>query len=1065
MKSDVDPGQLPLGYYWSGVNVINIGGMISCRPGYRCLVTFPQGNLQGCSIFRQQIGLEQMMVAIDGVIYVSEWPFLEFRILPNVQFSPYAKQIYWQLTVQSANRLNGSFSSPIEVIAPKTVMFMQDGGSTAPAWYDGSQSAHIRGNDFETPAGGPMMWVGDRLWIGKGNQVFASDIANPFSFREQIYLGGTTSFFFEGEVTALVKTPSIESPQLMVFTETNASILQASLRNRDLWPTTDGFQKEILQIGCTSSRGVISHYGRIVWMAAQGMIFFDPATSGKITTRMPIRDNEMLVSKITLNEDLSLTAIGAFGQYLCVSVPAEDLFNKHTWVLNHASLETLSDDSGPSWAGYWLGTRPVEWAFGEIAGAERIFHVSADADGNNRLWEAFRPDRLDNGCPIMWAFESRGYFGQTTQAQKVPGSRCRMAWTDLGLAGIAEDLNLGVFYAPGVRGAYQPILNKLISVQKGSIISGQDIEATSQLFAFKPQSRVVRTEDANQQSTENETGSCGIERADNENIDESFQLLVVGHGPATVRWVRPFALAVPEDFNGDPAACIDEVPFNTVRFDGSGVRSEDLSVAAQELALKALADYTSNKTVIVEQGGISAVGVGFSESVVSQEAADRVAEIIAVKQAESELRRDLPPVISVGAGFDPDPEPTPPTPPPAVVAAFTGSPTAGGNPLSVTFFNSSQNASNFLWNFGDGNTSTQQSPVHVFTAPGSYTVTLTVTGPNGGDTTTKEAYITVVGGSTVTVCNTAQTFTCAHTPFDSATVPAGTFCEVLTNPTQAQIDVKQIELNDQALSLAQTEVICCPALSGTVVITDASPDTNVGLGAEWKDGTPIPITLKGGQATNIYIGNVTTYFGFATTLTDSGGGVLYQDNAATGDAGVGFSVTVPTNGNYFIVFSAFQPGIMGHPDTSVAYFTNCEVNDVPCSLPGGLDTKKYRIVGYADGLFDVSGCAEPPSGNPAWDGSFLPESPGDWEADDSNFPTNFSVSGVLLGEGIINYINCSPVSGDGQRVATWRLSVYTGSDFAGGWLGVKTTGASPAGVYTRFGGCIPGPATITLEEF
>lgn len=647
-KSDSDPGQLPLGYYYNGINLINLGGVLSCRPGYKCYVTFPQGNLQGAALFRPQTGLEQIMVAVDGVIYVAEWPFLNFRQLNNVLLSPTARQVYWQLTTQSARRLNSTFTSPIEVIPPRAVMFMQDGGSTAPAWYDGTNSGHLRDNEFETPTGGPMIWVGDRLWVAKDNRVFASDISNPFSFREQTYLGGNTSFYFAGDITAMAKTPSIESPQLMVYTDSNASIIQASIRERETWTTTANFQMEVLQIGCSSNRGVLSHYGRLVWMAAQGIVFFDPATSGKISTRVPVRDNEMLISKARLNEDLSTVALGAFGQFLLASVPYESLFNKHTWVLNHASLQTLDDDSGPSWSGYWLGTRPVEWVFGPIAGAERIFHVSADEDGNNRLWEAFIPDRLDNGCPITWGIETRGYFGQTTQSKKLPGSRCRMAWADIAISGIAEDLDLGVFYAPGVRGSYIQILKKKISVAKGSLSFDELITATSELFAFKPQSRVERTEDANQQSTTTENGSCGIESDDNENIDESFQLLVVGHGPATVRWIRPFAFSVSEDFSGDPSACTDETAFNTIRFDGAGAKNPALDIATGELNLRALAYYTANKTTPVEQGGVIAIGVGFAESVVSQEAADRVANIIAIKQAESELKRDLPPVISVG---------------------------------------------------------------------------------------------------------------------------------------------------------------------------------------------------------------------------------------------------------------------------------------------------------------------------------------------------------------------------------------------------------------------------------
>lgn len=46
--------------------------------------------------------------------------------------------------------------------------------------------------------------------------------------------------------------------------------------------------------------------------------------------------------------------------------------------------------------------------------------------------------------------------------------------------------------------------------------------------------------------------------------------------------------------------------------------------------------------------------------------------------------------------------------------------------LPVPFDNNSQHATNFLWKFGDGATSMDESPLHTYTAPGLYTVTLIV---------------------------------------------------------------------------------------------------------------------------------------------------------------------------------------------------------------------------------------------------------------------------------------------------------------------------------------------------
>jgi len=652
VKSDSDPGQIPVGYAWNAINMINVGGQLSCRPGLKCLIKFPQGKLQGLTLFTPNIGPDQLVAAISGVIYVSTFPFKTFSILPNVQFSPFAKQIFWVNAVQSVQRRTNDFASAIDVINPKSVLFMQDGGSTAPAWYDGSQSGHIRDRSFETPAGKSMVWVGDRLWVANGRNVFASDIDNPFSFREQVYLGSVAAFNFSKEVTAMARTPSLEFPQLLVFTLEAASIIEANIRDRAAWPTTDNFQREVFQVGCVSQRSIVHHQGSVSWFSPSGVTFFDAAIAGKLTQRLPIRDNEMMVSKTKLFEDLSTVAGAAFGQFLLFSVPADDLFNKHTWCLNNASIETLTDDSGPSWCGFWLGTRPVEWVYGVIAGAERIYHVSADADGENRLWEAFRPERLDNGCPIMWAVETRAYFGQTWPNRRTPPAfPVKFMFADVGLVGIEENLDLGIFYAGGVRGAYKPILAKKISVARGSLSFDQTITAISRLFAFKAQSRVARTEDANQQTQADDTGSCPPESQRVENVDDSFQLLVVGHGPAGIRFIRTFGMTTAEDLNGEPLACVDETKLNAIRFDGVGVQSTDLQTAEQDLSSRAVAQFFSNKVAVVEQDGITAVGLGSSQSIVSQEAADRVAEIIATKLAEAELAGFVSPVFSIGEGF------------------------------------------------------------------------------------------------------------------------------------------------------------------------------------------------------------------------------------------------------------------------------------------------------------------------------------------------------------------------------------------------------------------------------
>ncbi len=74
---------------------------------------------------------------------------------------------------------------------------------------------------------------------------------------------------------------------------------------------------------------------------------------------------------------------------------------------------------------------------------------------------------------------------------------------------------------------------------------------------------------------------------------------------------------------------------------------------------------------------------------------------------------------------------------------FTGIPTSGTAPLQVQFYSESPGATSFLWNFGDGGTSTASAPSHTYTAAGTYAVTLTIANPSGSMATMKDSFIAV----------------------------------------------------------------------------------------------------------------------------------------------------------------------------------------------------------------------------------------------------------------------------------------------------------------------------------
>ncbi len=84
-------------------------------------------------------------------------------------------------------------------------------------------------------------------------------------------------------------------------------------------------------------------------------------------------------------------------------------------------------------------------------------------------------------------------------------------------------------------------------------------------------------------------------------------------------------------------------------------------------------------------------------------------------------------------------------PPQILKAHFFATNRSGPAPLIVSFQSEAVgDVDTFQWNFGDGTSNSSRDQIeHTYTAPGTYTVTYTVHGPLGSDSTTKVGYIVV----------------------------------------------------------------------------------------------------------------------------------------------------------------------------------------------------------------------------------------------------------------------------------------------------------------------------------
>jgi len=81
--------------------------------------------------------------------------------------------------------------------------------------------------------------------------------------------------------------------------------------------------------------------------------------------------------------------------------------------------------------------------------------------------------------------------------------------------------------------------------------------------------------------------------------------------------------------------------------------------------------------------------------------------------------------------------------PPLPIIDFTGIDTAGCGPLTVRFSQNTLHATQFRWIFDDGQESALPNPVHTFTIPGYYNITLRAFGPGGSSFLTKDSFVRV----------------------------------------------------------------------------------------------------------------------------------------------------------------------------------------------------------------------------------------------------------------------------------------------------------------------------------
>lgn len=189
-----------------------------------------------------------------------------------------------------------------------------------------------------------------------------------------------------------------------------------------------------------------------------------------------------------------------------------------------------------------------------------------------------------------------------------------------------------------------------------------------------------------------------------------------------------------------------------------------------------------------------------------------------------------------------------------VVARFNMSDSVGNcPPLNVSFTNASSGGSSYLWDFGNGSTSTSFSPSNVYSAPGVYTVRLVVSNATGcRDTLTRTVRV-----------NSGATGSFTYSPTSGCYPLTVTFRSTTLNATAVTFDFNNGNTQTTSNGTA-TYTYTSPGIYVPVMVLSSGPGCNTSIvGAD-----------------TIRINRVTTGFSATPNTLCLGGTVSFRDTSS-----------------------------------------------------------------------------------------------------------------------------------------------------------------------------------------
>ncbi len=169
----------------------------------------------------------------------------------------------------------------------------------------------------------------------------------------------------------------------------------------------------------------------------------------------------------------------------------------------------------------------------------------------------------------------------------------------------------------------------------------------------------------------------------------------------------------------------------------------------------------------------------------------------------------------------------------------------------VTFTNTSEGATSYAWDFGDGNTSKDENPAHTYAKNDTYTVKLTATNAGGSDNTTKEVTITNTGITSIDIADLTQLAIKENSPKGTqigeivATVANTDETPVYSIKSQTPADAirlngNKIVVNDSSVFDFETRTEITGEIQGTVAGVTATAAFTISITNDLGEAINIP---------------------------------------------------------------------------------------------------------------------------------------------------------------------------------------------------------------------------------